>query len=205
MICFYDIKGESGHERPGRAVHSREIILMEDAQQTGKNLSGKKYKKHNKAFRFRKGIAFRSIFGIVLFLSLFAVIIGFVGYNGFASAILAQYEEGALAGSIDMMEERIQAYIEDITKITAERERISAELSLAARIQEDMLPSDFPAYPERSEFDIHATMMPAKEVGGDFYDFFLIDDDHLCVVMADVSGKGIPAALFMMVSMILNQ
>ena len=66
-----------------------------------------------------------------------------------------------------------------------------------------MLPSIFPAFPERREFDIYATMTPAKEVGGDFYDFFLIDDDHLAVVMADVSGKGVPAALFMMASKIL--
>ncbi|MCR4903003.1 MAG: PP2C family protein-serine/threonine phosphatase, partial [Butyrivibrio sp.] len=79
------------------------------------------------------------------------------------------------------------------------------ELSLATRIQSDMLPNIFPAFPDRKEFDIYATMNPAKEVGGDFYDFFLIDDDHLAMVIADVSGKGIPAALFMMVSKILVQ
>ena len=62
---------------------------------------------------------------------------------------------------------------------------------------------DFPAFPDRSEFEVYATMNTAKEVGGDFYDFFLIDEDHLAVVMADVSGKGIPAALFMMASKIL--
>ena len=61
-----------------------------------------------------------------------------------------------------------------------------------------MLPSTFPAFPGRPEFDIYATMDPAKEVGGDFYDFFMVDDDHLAMVMADVSGKGVPAALFMM-------
>ena len=66
-----------------------------------------------------------------------------------------------------------------------------------------MLPNIFPAFPERDEFDIYATMTPAKEVGGDFYDFFMIDDDHLGMVMADVSGKGVPAALFMMMSKIL--
>lgn len=81
--------------------------------------------------------------------------------------------------------------------------RIESELNLSRKIQADMLPSDFPAFPERDEFDIYATMNPAKEVGGDFYDFFLIDDDHLCMVMADVSGKGIPAALFMMSSKII--
>ena len=81
-----------------------------------------------------------------------------------------------------------------------ERERLVTELSMAARIQHGMLPHVFPPFPERREFDIYASMDPARQVGGDFYDFFLIDEDHLCMVMADVSGKGIPAALFMMVS-----
>ncbi|MBQ6361255.1 MAG: SpoIIE family protein phosphatase [Lachnospiraceae bacterium] len=80
----------------------------------------------------------------------------------------------------------------------AEKERIAAELNMAKKIQEGALPGVFPAFPDRHDFDICATMEPAREVGGDFYDFFLIDDDHLCMVMADVSGKGIPAALFMM-------
>lgn len=74
------------------------------------------------------------------------------------------------------------------------------ELHMAAAIQETMLPSTFPPYPDRHEFDIFASMSPAKEVGGDFYDFFLIDDDHLALVIADVSGKGVPAALYMMVT-----
>ena len=77
------------------------------------------------------------------------------------------------------------------------------ELNMATEIQTGMLPSIFPAFPERPEFDIHASMDPAKEVGGDFYDFFMIDDDHLGMVIADVSGKGVPAALFMMSSKIL--
>ncbi len=81
--------------------------------------------------------------------------------------------------------------------------RIEAELSLATNIQADMLPNIFPPFPDRTEFDIYALMDPAKEVGGDFYDYFLVDDDHLCMVMADVSGKGIPAALFMMASKII--
>ncbi len=112
-------------------------------------------------------------------------------------------EVGILAASIDQMEEQIQTYVRDLTHITAERQRISTELSLATRIQADMLPNVFPAFPDRHEFDIFATMTPAKEVGGDFYNFFLIDDDHLCLMIADVSGKDIPAALFMMVSMII--
>lgn len=112
-------------------------------------------------------------------------------------------EIGQLAASIDCMEERIIDYVNDLTAITAEKEKISTELSIAARIQAHMLPTDFPAFPERGEFDIFASMDPAKEVGGDFYDFFLTDDDHLCMMIADVSGKGVPAALLMMASRIL--
>ena len=103
------------------------------------------------------------------------------------------------------MERDLTEYEENLTKITAEKERIGTELALATRIQADMLPNIFPAFPERPDFDIYASMDPAKEVGGDFYDFFLIDDKHLGLVMADVSGKGVPAALFMMVSKILVQ
>ena len=80
-----------------------------------------------------------------------------------------------------------------------EQQRISTELNVATQIQADMLPSIFPAFPDRPEFDIYATMNPAKEVGGDFYDFFMVDDKHLAIVMADVSGKGVPAALFMVI------
>ncbi|MBO7675468.1 MAG: serine/threonine-protein phosphatase, partial [Atopobiaceae bacterium] len=82
----------------------------------------------------------------------------------------------------------------------AEKERIGAELNMATASQASQLPRLFPPFPPRSEFDLFASMEPAKEVGGDFYDFFLIDDDHLGLVMADVSGKGVPAALFMMVA-----
>ena len=87
--------------------------------------------------------------------------------------------------------------------LALEKERIEAELSLATRIQLSALPKEYPPFPNRKEFDLFASMKPAKEVGGDFYDFFLIDDDHLGLVIADVSGKGVPAALFMMVSMAL--
>ena len=79
-------------------------------------------------------------------------------------------------------------------------ESTQAELNMAREIQASMLPSIFPPFPNREEFDLYASMDPAKEVGGDFYDFFLIDDDHLGIVIADVSGKGVPAALFMMIS-----
>lgn len=114
-----------------------------------------------------------------------------------------QDEIGGLAESVDRMEENITQYMQDLTSATAEKERISTELSLATRIQAGMLPSVFPPFPEREEFDLYASMDPAKEVGGDFYDFFLVDEDHLCLLIADVSGKGIPAALFMMASQIV--
>ncbi len=105
-----------------------------------------------------------------------------------------------LAESVLAMEIGINEYIANLTKITAEKERIGAELNVATQIQADMLPRVFPAFPNREEFDLYATMNPAKEVGGDFYDFFMVDDDHIALVMADVSGKGVPAALFMVIA-----
>ena len=98
--------------------------------------------------------------------------------------------------------EREQMEMENEKK---EQERIARELSMAKEIQESALPLVFPPFPDRTEFDLYASMTPAREVGGDFYDFFLIDSDHLALVIADVSGKGIPAALFMMVSKTLIQ
>lgn len=114
-------------------------------------------------------------------------------------------ELGLLATNVKSLADGVASYMTSLKKETSERERISTELSLATQIQAAMLPHVFPPYPERHEFDIFATMEPAKEVGGDFYDFFFIDDDHLCLVMADVSGKGIPAALFMMISKTILQ
>ena len=108
-----------------------------------------------------------------------------------------------LASSIDKMETDMTAYMEELTAVTAEKERINTELSVAAKIQENSIPNVFPAFPDRTEFDIFASMTPAKDVGGDFYNFFFIDDDHLALVIGDVSDKGIPAALFMMVTNIL--
>lgn len=105
-----------------------------------------------------------------------------------------------LAGSFSSLTQRMKEYIINIQAITAERERIGAELNVATKIQADMLPCIFPPFPDRNDFDIYASMTPAKEVGGDFYDFFLLDQDHLVMVIADVSGKGVPAALFMVIS-----
>lgn len=105
-----------------------------------------------------------------------------------------------LANAFEKMQKDMISYIRSFMAVTAEKERIGAELNVATQIQADMLPSIFPAFPGRSEFDIYAGMTPAKEVGGDFYDFFLVDDDHLALVIADVSGKGVPAALFMVIA-----
>ncbi len=112
-------------------------------------------------------------------------------------------EVGDLYHEIRSMENRIVDYTEHLMKVTAEKERVGTELRTASRIQESMLPSVFPAFPDIDSFDLYASMTPAKEVGGDFYDFFLLDDTHLAVLIADVSDKGVPAALFMMASMII--
>ena len=112
-------------------------------------------------------------------------------------------EFGLHADNISELVREIDRYTEENIKLTGERERVAAELDMARNIQAAQLPSSFPAFPDRNEFDIYATMTPAKEVGGDFYDFFFVDDDHLALVMADVSGKGVPAALFMMMSKML--
>ena len=112
-------------------------------------------------------------------------------------------ETQTLATSFQSLTQRMKDYISDIETITAENERINTELTLAAQIQTNMLPSVFPPFPERRDVDIFASMDAAKEVGGDFYDFFLIDEDHLCLAVADVSGKGVPAALFMMACKII--
>ena len=107
-------------------------------------------------------------------------------------------EVGDLYREIRSMQGRIVDNADRLTRITADRERVKTELSMAADIQNSALPRRFPAFPDRPEFDLYASMDPAKEVGGDFYDFFLVDDDHLALVIADVSDKGVPAALFMM-------
>ncbi len=114
--------------------------------------------------------------------------------------IRSQDEIGDLYQEIRSMQSRMVEYMQNLTRVTAERERIGAELNIATQIQADMLPRIFPPFPDRHEFEIYATMDPAKEVGGDFYDFFLIDEEHLGLVMADVSGKGVPAALFMVIA-----
>ena len=112
-------------------------------------------------------------------------------------------EMNTLLTSMQTMEREMNGYLVDIKNASAEQERIALELNLASKIQTAMLPNKFPPFPEHKEFSIFASMTPAKEVGGDFFDFYLIDEDHLGVVIADVAGKGIPAALLMMVSKII--
>jgi len=106
-------------------------------------------------------------------------------------------EVGKLASALDYMKTSLKDYIRELTATTASRQRMESELKIARNIQMGILPKTFPPFPERTDFDIHALTLPAREVGGDFYDFFLIDKDHLCFVIGDASGKGIPAALFM--------
>ena len=112
-------------------------------------------------------------------------------------------EIGGLHKSLITMEEASHNYYSQMMAATAEKERIGTELDLAKNIQTGMLPAIFPRFANQVEYDLYATMRTAKEVGGDFYDFFYIDDDHLALVIADVSGKGVPGALFMMISKII--
>ena len=103
-----------------------------------------------------------------------------------------------IAAAVRLYINRKMRLMEEKNREQAEKDRIEGELKMANQIQSGMLPHVFPPFPDRTEFDLFASMNPAKEVGGDFYDFFLLDHDHLCLVIADVSGKGVPAALFMM-------
>ena len=125
----------------------------------------------------------------------------FSSYGGKPSDILLSVknrdELGTLAHSVHQMEHDVYKNIAELTKVTAEKERISTELSVAAKIQSDMLNKDYPPFPLRKDFELFASMSPAKEVGGDLYDYLLLDDDHLMITVGDVSGKGVPAALFM--------
>ncbi len=113
--------------------------------------------------------------------------------------IRSQDEVGVLTDDFRRMVASLKTYIRDLTETTAAKERIQSELHVASRIQSGLLPRIFPAFPERTELNLHASMVPAKEVGGDFYDFFFIDSTRLCFLIADVSDKGVPAALYMMV------
>ncbi|MBW1842138.1 MAG: SpoIIE family protein phosphatase [Deltaproteobacteria bacterium] len=111
--------------------------------------------------------------------------------------ISSEDEIGNLSKSFNRMTRDLKSHIEKLTETTAAKERIESELRIAREIQMDLLPNVFPAFPDRDEFDIYAAIEPAKQVGGDLYDFFFIDDNRLFFVIGDVSDKGVPAALFM--------
>ncbi|MCR4899847.1 MAG: PP2C family protein-serine/threonine phosphatase [Treponema sp.] len=122
------------------------------------------------------------------------------GLSGILKKIRNRDEIGKLSKAVEKMSLDITKYIEDLTHATAEKERLGAELNVAKQIQAEMLPRVFPPYKNHPELELYASMTPAKEVGGDFYDFYLIDDDHFAMVVGDVSGKGVPAALFMVIT-----
>lgn len=109
-------------------------------------------------------------------------------------------EVARLSDSVSRMRVALKDYIAQLTNATIAKERIESELRIAHDIQMNILPKTFPPFPDKAEFDIFAMIEPAREVGGDFYDFYLLDGDRLCFLIADVSGKGVPAALFMSVT-----
>ena len=175
----------------------------------------KAYKK-----RFLQSIIFWALIITALFIALYALFL----YMGIIRPILLVTEEtshlaehhgeltgllkrvhghneiGSLAKSVEKMSIDMNRYIEDLTHATAEKERLGAELNVAKQIQAEMLPRVFPPFENHKEIELYASMEPAKEVGGDFYDFYMLDDDHFAVVVGDVSGKGVPAALFMVIT-----
>ena len=126
-----------------------------------------------------------------------------LGHLDIKTEVNSKDEIGMLALAFNKMTQDLKNSIEAYKKEHSEKERIATELNIAAEIQSSMLPCIFPPYPDRTEFDIYASMKPAKEIGGDFYDFFFIDEDTLAIVIADVSGKGVPASLFMVITKIL--
>lgn len=123
--------------------------------------------------------------------------------KGGVPVLRSRDEVDTLTSAFQVMKNSLKEHIRKLTETTAAKERIESELNIAHDIQMRLLPNTFPPFPDRQEFDLYATMEPAKEVGGDFYDFFFVDSTHLCFVIADVSGKGVPAALFMAMSMTL--
>jgi Serine phosphatase RsbU, regulator of sigma subunit len=121
-------------------------------------------------------------------------------FDAILPAVQSNDEVGVLTRDFQSMQASLKEYIRNLTETTAAKERIQSELKVATEIQASLLPRIFPPFPDHPEFDIYASMVPAKEVGGDFYDFFFIDEKNLCFLIADVSDKGVPAALYMMVA-----
>ncbi len=139
----------------------------------------------------------RSITGPVRALSETAEQIARGNLDARLPVIASRDEVGRLADSFRHMQTALKKYIHDLAETIASKQRIESELKIAHDIQMGILPKDFPPFPDRHELDIYATLRPARQVGGDFYDFFFVDDDHLWLAIGDVSGKGVPAALFM--------
>ncbi|MBF0506938.1 MAG: PP2C family protein-serine/threonine phosphatase [Nitrospirae bacterium] len=131
-------------------------------------------------------------------LGFFPYMLGIVLVSIIVACILG--EGGRLLDAFHSMRDSLKDYIRQLAETTAAKEKIESELKIASDIQMSILPRIFPPFPDRPEFDIFALIEPAKEVGGDFYDFFQVDDTHLCFTIADVSGKGVPAALYMAVT-----
>jgi sigma-B regulation protein RsbU (phosphoserine phosphatase) len=123
--------------------------------------------------------------------------IGEGDFNAKLPSISSTDEIGVLSRSFHSMQENLIKYIANLQETTAAKEKIEKELSIAREIQQSLLPHKFPCL---KQIDLYATLIPAKEVGGDLYDFFFIDEKHLCFAIGDVSGKGVPAALFMAVT-----
>jgi serine phosphatase RsbU (regulator of sigma subunit)/HAMP domain-containing protein len=125
------------------------------------------------------------------------------GDLSFRQPVTSRDEIGDLARAFNKMVSDLNTYIQNLTETTAAKEKIESELRIAHDIQMGILPKIFPPFPQIREIDLHAVIHPAKEVGGDFYDFFMLDDDWLCLVIGDVSGKGVPASLLMAVTITL--
>jgi phosphoserine phosphatase RsbU/P len=126
--------------------------------------------------------------------------IGAGEFNVQLPVIRSRDEIGELTSSFSLMQEKLREYIQDLRTQTAAREKIESELKIAHDIQQGIIPKIFPPFPNRSDIDIHAVLIPAREVGGDLYDYFLVDDDVLAFAVGDVSGKGVPASLLMAIT-----
>ena len=187
-LCFYFDDGNIYHRAPGYLLSNLAHVIM-------LGLDASLLVRRKDKFRRQTRIAFWNYI-----IAPFAAIIIQAFFHDVQIIILATIGAAVYMSGV-IMQDLVQKYEQQ----QAEATRIGAELSLATNIQAAMLPHIFPAFPMRREFDIYASMDPAKEVGGDFYDYFLIDDDHLGMVIADVSGKGVPGALFMMASKIILQ
>ncbi|MBQ7158339.1 MAG: SpoIIE family protein phosphatase [Treponema sp.] len=210
-MLFGSVSGYATTVIPIRDSYNNVVAMLSVEKSMDEVLALQKEYQHTV---FIVGITIALVFILLYGLSLWYSVIRPVGLITQETAYFAQHgslsgsikkirnhdEMGSLAKSVEKMSEDINNYINKLTTVTAEKERISTELNVATKIQADMLPKAYPAYPERTDFDLSASMDPAKEVGGDLYDYMLLDDDHLMMVVGDVSGKGVPAALFMVIA-----